>query len=295
MGKAVLDVNILNKKSGVVLVTDLLSFIAGGIIYSVAVLLFLSANEISPGGITGIATVLNYLFMLPIGTVMFLLNIPILIIGFIKLGGIFILKTTVSTVIISIILDITEAFLPAVTIDPVLASVFGGLLMGLGISIFMLRGATTGGVDIIAKLINRRFPHMTVGRLMLLADAVVVAVSAFAYKNIESALYSVIALYASSRIIDMMLYGADKGKIIYIITEKSQEISREVMSLVKRGITVIGVTGAYTGRRLNMLMCTVRRNEVSAVCRLARENDKTAFIVIAEAGEILGEGFKPNV
>ena len=285
----------MNKKSGVVLATDLLSFIAGGIIYSVAVLLFLSANEISPGGLTGIATVLNYLFMLPIGTVMFLLNIPILIVGFKKLGGIFILKTTASTVIISIILDITEAFLPAVTIDPVLASVFGGLLMGLGISIFMLRGATTGGVDIIAKLINRRFPHITVGRLMLLADAVVVAVSAFAYKNIESALYSVIALYASSRVIDMMLYGADKGKIIYIITEKSAEMSREIMSLVKRGITVIGVTGAYTGRRLNMLMCIVRRNEVSAVCRLARDNDKNAFIVIAEAGEILGEGFKPNV
>ena len=269
-------------KSGIVVATDLLLFIAGGIIYSVAVLLFLSANEISPGGLTGIATVLNYLFMLPIGTMMFLLNIPILIIGFIKLGGIFILKTTVSTVIISIILDIVEAFLPAVTIDPILAAVFGGLLMGFGISIFMLRGATTGGVDIIAKLINLRFPHLTVGRLMLLFD-------------IESALYSVIALYASSRVIDMMLYGADKGKIIYIITEKSAEMSREIMSLVKRGITVIGVTGAYTGRRLNMLMCTVRRNEVSAVCRFVRENDRNAFIVIAEAGEILGEGFKPNV
>ena len=126
-------------------------------------------------------------------------------------------------------------------------------------------------------------------------DAVVVALSAFAYKNVESALYSVIALYASSRVIDMMLYGADKGKIVYIITEKSAEMSREIMSLVKRGITVIGVTGAYTGRRLDMLMCTVRRNEVSAVCRLARENDRGAFIVIAEAGEIFGEGFKPNV
>lgn len=286
---------ILNKKSGAVLVTDLLSFIAGGIIYSVAVLLFLSANEISPGGLTGIATVLNYLFMLPIGTMMFLLNIPILIIGFIKFGGIFILKTTVSTVIISIILDVAEAVLPAAAVDPILAAVFGGLLMGIGISIFMLRGATTGGVDIIAKLINRRFPHMTVGRLMLLADAVVVALSAFAYKNIESALYSVVALYASSRVIDMMLYGADKGKIVYIITEKSAEMSREIMSLVKRGITVIGVTGAYTGRPLNMLMCTVRRNEVSAVCRLARENDKNSFIVIAEAGEILGQGFKANV
>lgn len=286
---------ILNKKSGVVLAVDLLVYIAGGIIYSVAVLLFLSANEISPGGITGIATVLNYLFMLPIGTVMFLLNIPILIIGFMKLGGVFILKTTVATVIISIILDIVETFLPAVKVDPILAAVFGGLLMGLGVSMFMLRGATTGGVDIISKLINRRFPHITVGRLMLLSDAVVVALSAFAYKNVESALYSVIALYASSRVIDMMLYGADKGKIVYIITEKSAEMSREIMSLVKRGITVIGVTGAYTGRQLNMLMCTVRRNEVSAVCRLARENDGGAFIVIAEAGEILGEGFKPNV
>ncbi|MGN0494422.1 MAG: YitT family protein [Acutalibacteraceae bacterium] len=285
----------MNKKSAFVWAADLCVYVAGGAMYSVAVLLFLSANEISPGGLTGIATVLNYLFMLPVGTVMFLLNIPILIIGFMKLGGVFILKTTLATVIISVILDISEGLLPAVKIDPILAAVFGGLLMGLGISMFMLRGATTGGVDIIAKLINRRFPHITVGRLMLLADVFVVAISTFAYKNIESALYSVIALYASSRVIDMMLYGADKGKIVYIITEESAEMSREIMSLVKRGVTVLEVTGAYTGRRLKMLMCTVRRNEVSAVCRLAREFDKKAFIVIAEAGEILGEGFKSTV
>lgn len=284
----------VNKKTALVWTVDLCVYIAGGTIYSAAVLFFLSANEISPGGLTGVATVLNYLFMLPVGTVMFLLNIPILIIGFIKLGGIFILKTTVSTVIISVILDVFGGILPAINIDPILAAVFGGLLLGFGISMFMLRGATTGGVDIIAKLINRRFPHITVGRLMLLADALVVALSAFAYKNIESALYSVVALYASSRVIDMMLYGADKGKIVYIITEESSEMSREIMSLVKRGVTVIEVTGAYTGRRLKMLMCTVRRNEVSAVCRLAREYDKKAFIVIAEAGEILGEGFKSN-
>lgn len=284
----------MNKKTALVWAVDLCVYIAGGAIYSAAVLLFLSANEISPGGLTGVATVLNYLFMLPVGTVMFLLNIPILIIGFMKLGGIFILKTTVSTVIISVILDVFGGILPAINIDPILAAVFGGLLLGFGISMFMLRGATTGGVDIVAKLINRRFPHLTVGRLILLADALVVALSAFAYKNIESALYSVVALYASSRVIDMMLYGADKGKIVYIITEESAEMSREIMLLVKRGITVLEVTGAYTGRRLKMLMCTVRRNEVSAVCRIARELDGKAFIVIAEAGEILGEGFKSN-
>lgn len=284
----------MNKKTALVWAVDLCVYIAGGAIYSAAVLLFLSANEISPGGLTGVATVLNYLFMLPVGTVMFLLNIPILIIGFMKLGGIFVLKTTVSTVIISVILDVFGGILPAINIDPILAAVFGGLLLGFGISMFMLRGATTGGVDIIAKLINRRFPHLTVGRLILLADALVVALSAFAYKNIESALYSVVALYASSRVIDMMLYGADKGKIVYIITEEAAEMSREIMSLVKRGITVLEVTGAYTGRRLKMLMCTVRRNEVSSVCRIVRELDGKAFIVIAEAGEILGEGFKNN-
>ena len=285
---------LLNKKSVLAWITDISVFIVGGSIYAVAVLLFLSGNEISPGGLTGIATMLNYLYMLPVGTVVFILNIPLLIIGFKKFGGVFIFKTTIATFVNSVILDIAESLLPVFKINPVLAAVFGGLLMGFSISMFMLRGATTGGVDIIAKLINRRFPHMTVGRLMLFSDAFIIALSAFVYRNVESALYSVIALYASSRIMDMMLYGADKGKIVYIITEHSALLSQEIMSIVRRGITVIGVTGAYTGRRLNMLMCTVRRNEVSAVCRAARETDKNAFIVIAEGGEILGEGFKPN-
>ncbi len=284
----------MNKKRILNVTTDFFFFLAGGIIYSVAVLLFLSENEISPGGLTGIATMLNYLFALPVGTVVFIMNIPLLIIGFMKFGGVFIVKTTVSTVMVSVILDITEGFLPAFNIDPLLAAVFGGLLMGFGVSLFMLRGATTGGVDIIAKLINRRFPHLTVGRLMLLADAVVVAFSCIVYKNIESALYSVVALYASSRIMDMMLYGADKGKIIFIITEESSAVADAIMSLVKRGITLINVTGAYTGAGRKMLMCTVRRNEVSAVLTLAREHDKNAFIVVGEAGEILGEGFKRN-
>ena len=271
---------------------DAALFIIGGAIYAVAVILFLSGNEISPGGLTGISTMLNYLYGLPVGTVVFILNIPILMIGFIKFGGIFIVKTAVSTVVISITLDIAEELLPELKINPVLAAVFGGLLMGLSISMFMLRGSTTGGVDIIAMLINRRFPHLTVGRLMLASDAFIVAFSALVYKNIESALYSVIALYASSRIMDVMLYGADKGKIVYIVTENSSCVAEKIMSIVRRGITVIDVTGAYTGRKLKMLMCTVRRNEVSAVCKTARENDKGAFIVVAEAGDILGEGFK---
>ncbi len=273
-------------------ITDIIIYIIGGSIYSVAVLLFLSENEISPGGVTGISTMINYLFNIPVGVSVFVLNIPLLIVGFLKLGGVFIFKTAIATGVISLVLDIAEVVLPTFKIDPILASVFGGILMGLSISLFMLRGATTGGVDIIAKLINRKFAHFTVGRLILLSDAVIVTLSTLVYKNIESALYSVVALYSSSRIMDMMLYGADKGKIIYIITERSEELAKDIMSLVNRGVTILEATGAYTGRKLNMLMCTVRRNEVSAVCHLTKEKDSNAFVVIAEAGEILGEGFK---
>lgn len=274
---------------------DLLFYIAGGMIYSVAVLLFLTENEISPGGLTGIATILNYLFSLPIGTVVFILNIPLLAAGFIKFGGVFIAKTAVATAVMSLTLDISGLFMPKMKIDPILAALFGGLLMGLGISLFMLRGATTGGTDIIAKLINRKFPHLTVGRLMLAADAAVVGLSALVYKNMESALYAVIAIYASSRVMDLILYGADRGKIIYVITDNAKELSNSIMSLINRGVTLLDVTGAYTGTKRQMLMCTVRRHEVAAVCRLATSCDKNAFIIVGEAGEVLGEGFKTNI
>jgi len=274
------------------LLNDFLFYILGSAAYSIAVILFLSANEISPGGLTGIATAINYLFHFPIGTVVFLLNIPVLIIGFFKFGKFFILKTTIATTIVSVMLDIFEVFLPQTKIDLILASVFGGILMGLGISLIMLRGGTTGGVDIIAKLINRRFSHIGIGRIMLIIDTLVVTLSALVYKNIQSALYSVVALYSSSRIMDLLLYGADKGKIVYVISDKPQDIVSDIMTIVRRGVTLIDVTGGFSKESKKMIMCTVRINEVSLVVKNVRKHDDKAFIVIAEAGEIIGNGFK---
>lgn len=271
---------------------DILVYILGGFIYSAAVTMLISPNEISPGGFTGIATVLQYLFGLPTGAMLFALNIPVLIMGFISFGGIFIFKTAAATVIMSLTLEICEAVLPVFKVDEILACVFGGILMGLGLSLIMLKGATSGGVDIIAKFINRRYPHLTVGRLILFSDALVVAVTAIVYKNIESALYSVVSLYASSKIVDVMLYGSDKGKIIYIITNKAKEISNEIISVLQRGVTEINVVGSFTGKERKMLMCTVRRQEVSLVLNITRNLDNDSFIVVGEAGEIFGQGFK---
>lgn len=282
----------MKKRKALVFLTDLLFYALGGAIYSLAVLLFLSGNKISPGGITGIATALNYLFDLPVGLTVFLLNLPLLILGFLKLGGIFIAKTAVATVVMSAMLDLTAAFLPTLQLDMMLSSLFGGLLMGLGIGLFMLRGATTGGSDIVATLINRKFPHLTVGRLMLAADAAVIAASSVVYRNFEGALYAIIAIYVSSRVMDALLYGGDRGKIIYVITEHPTELADSIMSLLGRGVTLLDAVGAYTGTQRKMLMCTVRNNEASAVCRLASEHDKGAFIIVGEAGVVLGEGFK---
>ena len=273
-------------------IKDLLGYILGALIYSSAVTMFISGNEISPGGITGISTSINHLTGFPSGLLLLILNIPILIIGFIKFGGIFILKTAVATVIISASLTVTDFILPVFSIDKILAAVFGGILMGLGLSIIMLRGATSGGVDIVAKLINRKFRHFTVGRIILIMDAVVIAIAVLAYRNIESALYSVVSLYASSRVMDIMLYGGDKGKIIYIVTDKPKEICSSISHKLRRGVTILNATGGYTGKEHSLLMCTVRRYEVSAVYSIIEENDSRAFITVSDAGEIIGEGFK---
>ena len=274
------------------IIKDSFWYVVGGLIYASAVTMFVSGNEISPGGLTGISTAVNYITGFPSGILLLILNIPILIIGFLKFGGFFIIKTAVATVIISASLTVTDFFLPVFQIDKILAAVFGGILMGFGISLIMRRGATTGGVDIIAKLINRKFRHLTVGRLILMMDAAVIAIAVLVYRNIESALYSVISMYASSRVMDMMLYGADKGKIIYIVTDKATEICKEIADKLSRGVTILKATGGYTGKERTMLMCTVRRYEVSAVYSLIEENDPKAFITVSDAGEIIGEGFK---
>ncbi len=282
----------MNRKILIKTFKDILMYFLGAFIYSSAVTMFVSINEISPGGITGVATALNYLFALPSGLVLFLLNIPILILGFLKFGGSFIAKTAIATIILSFSLTVTDLVLPKFVIDKILAAVFGGILMGLGISLIMLRGATTGGIDIIAKLINIRFRNITVGKIILLIDAMVIAFAALAYRNIESVLYSVISIYATSRVMDMVLYGADKGKMIFIITKCPIEVCRDINVILKRGITVLKATGGYTGKERSLLLCTVRRYEVASVYEVINKYDENAFIVVSDAGEIIGEGFK---
>lgn len=279
-------------KNGTII--DALFWAAGCFIYATAVTVLLGPNEISPGGFTGISTVFNSLFGIPAGAVLIVLNIPVFIIQKKVFGSGSIVKTAAATVLLSVFLDLTEQLLPKYHLDGILASVFGGILSGLGLSLVMLRGATTGGADVIAKLINKKYRHFPVGRAIMFFDFAVIVLTALVYRNVESAMYSVITIYASSKVIDTMLYGGNRGKIVYIITSNEREVSAAIFSALRRGVTKINVTGGFTGEKRHMLMCAVRIHEVAAVLRAVNSADPNSFTVIAEAGEIIGEGFRRN-
>ncbi len=274
------------------MVLDLFCYVLGSFVYSSAVTLFISPNEFSPGGFTGIATLLNFWLNLPSGIFLLILNIPVLILGFVKFGGFFIVKTAIATLLVSFSLTLTDLCLSGVHIDKILAAVFGGIMMGAGLSLILLRGATTGGIDIIAKLINKKARHLTVGKLILIFDGFVITLATIVYRNIESALYSVIAIYATSVVMDKILYGSDKGKIIYIVTDFWKEICSDINIILGRGVTLLQGKGAYTGTDKTVIFCSVRRHEVSAIYEITDKYDKNAFIIISDAGEIVGEGFK---
>jgi uncharacterized membrane-anchored protein YitT (DUF2179 family) len=166
------------------------------------------------------------------------------------------------------------------------------LVLYIGLGIIFIRNATTGGVDIIAKLINLKFRHLTVGRLLLIIDAFIIFGAAFVYKNIESVLFSIISIYTSSRVLDIALYGADKGRVLYIVTNSADEICYDITRILRRGVTLISAKGGYTGEERQMLFCSVRIHEVAAIYDIVDKYDPNAFIVVSEAGEIIGEGFK---
>lgn len=271
---------------------DLLLWLVGCLFYSAAVHTFTSPNRIAPGGVTGLASVVNYCFGWRIGTLSFIMNVPLFILAAIFLGRRFIVRTAFVTTLISLVMNMIEPFAPQYTGDRLLAALFGGLFMGIGSAFIFLRGATTGGVDILAKLFRIKWQHISIGRLILFMDIVVVVISGFVYHSLESALYAVITIFVSSRAIDYIMYGTGNGKMLMVITKRSGEITKAVTEKMNRGVTIVPIKGGYTGEDKTMLIFAVRTSEVARLNKIIRSIDTNPFTIISEAGEILGEGFK---
>ena len=273
-------------------VLDLLAYTAGGALYAAAVRVFLAPNDILLGGFTGISTVLHHLFGTPIGTVVFLLNVPLLLVAYRKFGAAFLLRTGLATLLSSAFMDLFALFLPAYTGDRLLGALFGGILGGAGLGLVFLRGATTGGADILSKLLRLTFPQMSMGRLILLLDLAVVLLSFAVYRSFEAVLYSLVAIYVSSQAVDLTQTGLSHDKLLFIVTGRGETAVREIVETLDRGVSVLDVRGGYTGEKRQMLLCAVRAGDAARLAKAVRAVDDSAFIVISDITDVLGEGFK---
>lgn len=273
---------------------DILICSAGAFIYAVGVNCFVSPNELSSGGATGLAILANYLWGFPIGTAMFAINIPLFIISFIVFGKGFIVKTLFSTFMTSLFIDVGTLFLPAYEGDKILAALFGGAIMGIGLGVIFTRGSTSGGTDIMGRLLKKAIPHLSMGRLVMICDLFVVLLAGVVYKNIESILYATIVFLVSSKSIDLVLYGSDSGKMMLIISDNADEIAKAITTETPRGVSILPCQGAYTGMAKHMLLSVVRPHEVAKMRKIVSRFDHKPFIIISDATEILGLGFKPT-
>lgn len=256
---------------------------------------FLGPHTIAPGGVTGLAIVIQQTIGIPIDVTNLVINIPLFILGLMVLGKAFGAKTAYATLIISgfirllLILHGENVMLIA---DLLLASIYGGVIMGIGLGIVFRSGGTTGGTDLAGAILNNYFPNISTAKLMMFLDLMVVAAAGIVKKDLETSLYSVIALYITVKLVDFIVEGLNYSKAIYVISNNSEEIGQRIMDEVGRGVTALKARGFYTGDDKDVLMCVVNRSQVAKLKKIAHEIDERAFIMITTIHEVLGEGFK---
>lgn len=278
---------------------DYAIIIAGSVLYALSISLFTAPNNIAPGGVIGISTMLNYLFpILPLGILSFVLNIPIFLWGGFTLGWRYLTRSIFTTGISSVLIDIFSSsylsgFLKPYTGDPILVAVFGGVLCGAGLALIFYRGSSTGGSDIVSRIMHEKMPHVSIGSFILAVDVCVVIISAFVYKKIDAALYALICIFVSSKVIDTVLYGVSRnnGKLLFIVTSQYDDVCEVIMQKTDRGVTLIHAEGGYKRDDKGVILCALRPQQVHKASLLVKKVDPEAFIIITTANDIKGRGF----
>jgi len=260
----------------------------GSVIGAAAYPAFLIPNNIAPGGLTGVATILNYLAGWPVGITSLVLNIPLFLFGYRTMGKIFAFRSLVATALFTILIDILP--LGLVSEDPLLGTLFGGVVLGIGLGLILRGGATTGGSDMVARMVHRRFSFITVGMFLFALDFLVVLAAAVFIGGTQ-ALYAMIDIYVCGRVIDAVMVGFGGNKACFVMTDAWQKITGRVLNEIERGCTLLEARGAYSGRSRPVVMCVMSRQEMTALKRIVQEEDEKAFMFITEAHEALGEGF----
>lgn len=275
------------------LLKDLACDLAGSLLYGVGVYTFALKGEFAPGGVSGLALIINALWGLPVGTVSLLLNLPIVALTFSTLGRRFFLKSLRTMVISTLIIDLLLPLFPVYQGSRLLAAGFSGVLLGAGLSIIYMRGSSTGGADFLIHAAKRKAPHLSFGNISLAIDGVVILLGVPAFGDIDAALYGMVSAFALTIVMDKIIYGAGSGKLALVITNDGPAVAKAIDEAVERGSTLVDVTGSYSGARRTMVMCACSNNEVFKVRLAAHQVDRGALVMICEANEVFGEGFRP--
>ena len=280
-----------NEKKGIQVLCDILVCIIGSALVGTALSVFTIPNEIAPGGISGLSTARAYVLGVRGSVLSLVLNSPPMLAAYRLLGKRSFFYTLLSTALLSGFIELAS-FLPVYTGNILIAAVYGGVLTGIGIGILFLRNITTGGTDLLALMLHKAFPNVPNGTILAVIDGIVVLIAVLVFRKIEVALTSVLTIYFSSKVIDLIAQGVDYAKVIYIVTDKGKELSAVLNSSTDRGNTVIKAFGGYTGAEKQLVITVTRRNVLAQTLRLIHATDPAAFTFVTDSTEVHGEGFK---
>lgn len=270
---------------------DFILLIIGCVIMAIATSFFLLPNQLSSGGFTGIATITYYLLKWPVGTVVFALNVPLFILSYFRIGKEFLIKGILGTIFLSIFIDIFDRFNP-LTEDRILGCVYGGIIMGIGMSLVLKGSSSTGGTDLLSYVIKSYKPYYRTSKLIVIIDIIIVTLNVIFLRDIEIGLYSAITIYLMGKMLDVIFEGVYFTKMMFIVSDKYKEIAKEIEENVRRGITGLHAKGMYTNDEKMMLWCISSRNEAIRIKQICKKIDRNSFIVISNAREAYGIGFK---
>ena len=272
---------------------DFLGTIVGSAIMAFGVASFLLPNQLSSGGVSGIATITYYLLNIPMGTMIIIINVPLFIFAGYKIGKEFFIKSIIGTLSLSLFIDILDKY-PPVTTDRFLACIYGGVIIGIGTAIILKVGSSTGGTELVANLIKSYNSQVSISRYLTIIDFIIITLNVIFFRHIEIGLYSVIVIYLYGKMIDIIFEGIYFTKLLFIISDKNEEISNAIGTEVRRGVTGLYGKGMYKDKNKLILMCAASRRDVYKIKDLAKKIDNNCFIVVANAREVLGKGFKES-
>lgn len=266
----------------------------GTALVALGLAMFTIPNDIAPGGVSGLATALTHVTggWMTVGAWSLLLNVPLAVFAWWKLGFRPLCKTLAATLLLSVFIDLLMLVVPPYTNNPLLAAGFGGAVMGVGMGVLFVRGISTGGTDLLTLLLNRAFPNLSLSTLLLCIDTLVVVFAVIVFGNIEIALYSFVTIFVTSKAIDGIMQGVDHTKVLYVITERSEALLEKLAMEMGLGVTALPARGGYTGRDKQMLMVVTHRSDFAKTLGLIKSIDPAAFLIVMNATEVHGEGFK---